>query len=153
MTTLYIIRGLPGSGKSTYARTMAWYLGISYFEADQYFIDYAGNYNFDYKKLGVAHAQCKKNVFNELEHGRNVIVSNTFTTVSEMDDYVQYALNNIGANIVIVQCNASYGSVHNVPEAAMDRMRKRFVETEKLPYWEQSKLFPAFKKMSYICLD
>ena len=132
--TLYIVRGLPGSGKTTYARQMSMDYGLKMFEADDYFTDAQGNYNFDPKGLGAAHAQCKKNVFNELEEGRSVIVSNTFTTLSELNDYVQYAQNNIGANITIIQCDGKFGSVHGVPEEAMKRMRDRFVDNDNLPY-------------------
>ena len=41
MKTLYIVRGVPGSGKSTFAKT----LGGTHFETDNYFmID--GEYKF-----------------------------------------------------------------------------------------------------------
>ena len=43
---LYIVRGIPGSGKSTFAKT----LGGIHIEADQYFVDGDGNYNFDGSK-------------------------------------------------------------------------------------------------------
>ena len=44
MKNLYIVRGLPGSGKSTFARSIAKPYQI--FEADQYFMK-KGKYNFD----------------------------------------------------------------------------------------------------------
>jgi adenylate kinase family enzyme len=36
---LYIVRGIPGSGKSTFAKT----LGGIHIEADQYFVDKIGS--------------------------------------------------------------------------------------------------------------
>jgi len=48
---LYIVRGIPGSGKSTFAKT----LGGNHYEADMYFIGESGNYNFDPTKIKDAH--------------------------------------------------------------------------------------------------
>ena len=42
MKKLIIIRGLPGSGKSTFAKS----LNCTHFETDMYFTDSEGNYNF-----------------------------------------------------------------------------------------------------------
>ena len=39
---LTIIRGLPGSGKSTLAKT----LDVNHYEADMYFVDAKGEYDF-----------------------------------------------------------------------------------------------------------
>ena len=52
MSKLLIIRGLPGSGKSTLARNI--WMNTDFddiFEADMYFEDNLGNYNFDATKL------------------------------------------------------------------------------------------------------
>jgi adenylate kinase family enzyme len=55
---LIIVRGIPGSGKSTFASS----LGIPHYEADQYFIGADGVYRFDFSKLGEAHRQCRVSV-------------------------------------------------------------------------------------------
>ena len=52
---LYIVRGIPGSGKSTFAKT----LGGQHFEADMYFIDESGNYKFDITEIKLAHEWCQ----------------------------------------------------------------------------------------------
>jgi len=56
---LYIIRGVPGSGKSTFAKSIAkpWQI----FEADQFFMKH-GKYDFDFTKLRLAHESCKRRV-------------------------------------------------------------------------------------------
>jgi len=58
---LILLRGLPGSGKSTFANL----LGGIHVEADQYFIQ-DGEYKFDASKLKQAHNWCKLRV----EHSR-----------------------------------------------------------------------------------
>ena len=88
---LYIVRGLPGSGKSTFARSIA--KSYQVFEADQYFIK-GGKYNFDPSKLKDAHNDCKQrvarrmreNLFNSIFFS-NIVVSNTFTQDWEMKYY------------------------------------------------------------------
>lgn len=125
MSTLYIIRGLPGSGKSTLANLLAAKTpGMRHYEADQHFM-VDGEYRFDASDLVVAHLACFQNTKMSLEDGHDVVVANTFTTLREMRNYVEYANDN-GHDIVVITCEANYGSIHNVPDHAIDRMRNRF---------------------------
>lgn len=133
--TLYIIRGLPGSGKSTFANTLTSTLvtaGIPVlgpFEADQYFIDpQTGSYNFDASKLGAAHNQCFANVENAMQRFiTNVIVSNTFTTQKELKPYLELAKQyNYKVVSLVVENRHGNSSVHNVPDEAITRMKDRF---------------------------
>ena len=73
-----IVRGIPGSGKSTVARKLATGSNWQHFEADMYFYDKEGNYNFDINKLGAAHHWCERKVATALQDGWSVVVSNTF---------------------------------------------------------------------------
>ena len=52
---LYIVRGIPGSGKSTFAKT----LGGQHYESDMFFINENGEYNFDVTKIKDAHQWCQ----------------------------------------------------------------------------------------------
>ena len=134
MPTLYLIRGLPGSGKSTLAKRMAEEKDIKYFEADMFFME-NGEYKFDASKLGDAHYWCYCKVREELDSGNDVIVSNTFTTKSEIKNYADILF----VDLVIIECTSYYGSIHNVPEAAMERMRKRWVPNSELGYFAEYK--------------
>lgn len=53
---LVLIRGLPGSGKSTIARAMAAY---EHYEADMYF-EKGGEYCYDASKIKDAHEWCQR---------------------------------------------------------------------------------------------
>ena len=55
MKELFLLRGLPGSGKSTLAKSIS----EVHYEADMYFVDADGNYNFDATLLKDAHNWCQ----------------------------------------------------------------------------------------------
>lgn len=132
MKTLILIRGLPGSGKSTLARTMREACAATaHWEADMYFTDNMGNYTFDASKLSKAHEWCQEAVRECLGSYtfNTVIVSNTFTKRWEMEEYFEIA-KQYGAQVVILECKNQYGSIHGIPEDAMQRMRDRWEEID-----------------------
>lgn len=124
---LIIIRGLPGSGKSTLARKIGETIqgNWAHYEADMFFMDDEGNYNWDRNKIREAHEWCQKGVDHELEYGRTAIVSNTFTTKRELRPYFEIARKH-GIIPTVLLCQNDWGSVHNVPEETMNAMRLRF---------------------------
>ncbi len=83
---LVLIRGLPGSGKTTMASVLS-LLGYKHFEADMFFVGDDGVYRHDSTMLKSAHAWCQTNVRNALKEGHRVVVSNTFTQHWEMQPY------------------------------------------------------------------
>lgn len=140
MTNLLIIRGIPGSGKSTLAKSLLVkdascslvtpnYKAVQYtqhYEADMFFIDKDGNYNFDKKYIKNAHEWCYAQVLKALLEKNNVIVSNTFIKLWELDKYLQLKDIVPDLNIEIVELNSTYDSIHNVPQETIDRMKKEF---------------------------
>jgi hypothetical protein len=85
MPELFIIRGLPGSGKTSLGHK----LSLLVYAADDHFVDAEGRYNFDPSRLGAAHAQCQENVRKALEYGcEKVAVTNTFTQRWEIQPYL-----------------------------------------------------------------
>lgn len=124
MTTLLLIRGLPGSGKSTLAETFK-SRGYVHTEADMYFVNDAGTYVFDPSKLKNAHAWCQRVTEQSLMAGRNVVVSNTFTQMWELDAYVQIA-RRTNASLQIMEATGNFQNVHGVPDAAIQRMKDRW---------------------------
>ena len=125
---LFIVRGLPGSGKSTFAKTLAELTGASHFEADMYFIDSEGNYNFDAGKLYQAHKWCQDNVENTMTFGKPVIVSNTSTTEKEVKTYTDLAEKHGYTVVSLIVENRHGGSnIHGVPADRLEAMKNRFV--------------------------
>ena len=121
---LFIVRGIPGSGKSTFAKT----LGGQHYEADMFFIDEDGNYKFDGTKIKDAHKWCQSFVETDmvLEYPK-IVVSNTFTQEWEMKPYMDLAKEHGYKVFTIVVENRHDGNnVHNVPEDKIEQMANRF---------------------------
>ena len=86
---LVLIRGLPGSGKTTMARVLA-LVGYEHHEADQYF-ERAGVYTFNAAELPKAHAWCLDRAQDSMARGASCVVANTFTRRWEMQPYLAAA--------------------------------------------------------------
>jgi predicted kinase len=122
--TLYIVRGIPGSGKSTFAKT----LGGQNYEADMFFINENGEYNFDFTKIKDAHQWCQGMVKSDmiLEYPK-IVVSNTSTREWELEPYFEMA-KEFGYNVFSVVVENRHGgtNTHGVPEDKLELMRNRF---------------------------
>ena len=121
---LYIVRGVPGSGKSTFAKQLT----SNVFEADQYFLDSEGNYTFDFTKIKDAHKDCQDNVRSAMQSSiSKIAVSNTFTQEWEMKVYFDLA-KEFGYKVFSLVVENRHGgtNVHNVPEDKVELMKNRF---------------------------
>ena len=132
MKKLYIVRGLPGSGKSTFAEAL---VGSDFLvcEADKYFI-VDGEYKFDATKLRQAHEWCKNRVETYMEDSlvndqfyREIAVSNTFTQEWEMEAYYKLA-EQYGYMVFSIIVENRHGGVnqHGVPADKLEQMKNRF---------------------------
>jgi predicted kinase len=132
MRQLIIIRGVPGCGKSTFAKLIGSGDDSAYIEADMYF-EQNGEYKFDISKLGNAHKWCQAKTEVWMQRDYNVCVSNTSTTQSELKPYFELA-EKYGYQVhVLVKENYHGGKdIHNVPEENLIKMEKRLRDSIKL---------------------
>lgn len=141
--TLIILRGIPGSGKSTWAKRFVrkhhgiFDEGVCWTEsADKYFVRPDGLYDWTPKLLGRAHKWCRDMVEHRMKYGGTtiIIVDNTNTRKKEYKAYLQLA-EKYGYEVrekIIGKFDdesiALYGerNSHNVPPQKVKEMAERF---------------------------
>ncbi len=127
MKKLILLRGLPGNGKSTFAKSLV-NKDYCHKETDMYFVDGDGNYKFEPSKIKDAHAWCKEEVefLMKYEHSP-IVVSNTFTQEWEMNDYYKMA-EELGYMVfsIIVENRHGGKNIHGVPDDKLEIMKNRF---------------------------
>jgi predicted kinase len=127
---LILLRGLPGSGKSTLGdiilRTPQQDPNV--LSADDFFIDENGNYNFDSTKLQEAHSQCQLKCAERMKlQLSKIVVANSFSQVCEMGPYFEMAETyKYRVHTVIVENRHGNSNIHNVPDEKVEQMRNRF---------------------------
>lgn len=118
MPEIVLIRGVPGSGKTTKARTE--YPRHVLCEADMFFEESNG-YKYDHRKIKDAHEYCYNKARKALMMGLDVVVANTFTRTWEMQKYLD-----LPYPAKVVEATGNYDNVHGVPPEIVERMRERF---------------------------
>jgi predicted kinase len=130
--TLTIVRGLPGSGKSTFSNFI--WNDYAICEADKFFYDSEGHYLFEPSKLKQAHEWCREEVEKRMIENQNnpqyypeIVVSNTFTQEWEMQAYLDLAKKyDYKVFSIIVENRHGNTNIHGVPDDTLKKMKDRF---------------------------
>ena len=132
---LVIIRGLPGSGKSTIAQKIRDdYPGyFLHYENDQGLYNGSGHYIWEQGRYKVAVKKCFDNTVIALSCNVNVIVANCFLTNKSIERYAKLVPID---NLFIIEATNNFESIHGVSEKLKNDMRNRF---EKLSPQLQSR--------------
>jgi predicted kinase len=120
---LVLIRGLPGSGKTTMARRLA-LKGYEHHEADHYF-ERDGKYVFNAADLPKAHEWCLARTKDSLMRGIPCVVANTFSRRWEMQPYFDLA-KAMGIPVRVIEAKGNWPNIHGVPAEFIEKMRKRW---------------------------
>lgn len=148
---LLLIRGLPGSGKTTLARQLVEAGEYDcHFEADMYFClsqqkaphplagvlpEYPlarGKYYYDPALVATAHHWCQLKTATALGMGRSVVVSNTFVERWEVELYRDIAARfPVPVPVEIRTATGRFKNVHGVPEHVLRIMEKKWEEVEE----------------------
>lgn len=141
-----ILSGLPGSGKSTWARRQ----GAIVVSADHFFTGTDGVYRFDPALIGAAHGACLRNfadlvVASGVDH---VIVDNTNLSAVEIAPY--YALAQAygrEVKVLRVRCDAWTAFERNTHGVSEDTFRKMIAADARLaetlpPWWTVEEVTP-----------
>ena len=129
MCRIILVRGIPGSGKTTIAKE---FKGFTHLESDMFF-EKNGIYAYDHLKIKQAHDWCISSAKNALDRGERVVVSNTFIRLYELKRYIDF-----GYSFGIIEANGNYQSTHYVPQEKIAIMKDKW---EWLPAeWEKRRL-------------
>ena len=116
---LHLIRGVPGSGKTTFAKSLGI---IDHYEADQWF---AANGGFSKTGLQESHKWCESKVFSAMDARRDVVVSNTFCKLWEMQPYLEKA-RRTGHLVIVSVMTGRWDNLHHVPQYRVNQMLDSF---------------------------
>lgn len=120
---LIIVRGIPNSGKSTFAALLSKAICC----ADDYFM-HNGKYVWKAEKVSMAHEWCQRKCRRFMKKGiKRIVIANTNTTVRELQPYMDLARQfDYKFFSIIIETRHNNKNSHNVPEITLDKMRERF---------------------------
>jgi len=146
LSQIYIMRGLPGAGKTTWVRLN--HPDARVCSADDFFLDNEGIYRFDGALISEAHAHCLRNfveLLTSLEREKEqdspevLVVDNTAIKAWEISPYYHLA-KAYGHDVKIIQlmCDPETAYSRNVHGVSMDLVETMAVNltSEDLPaFW------------------
>ena len=115
-----LIRGVPGSGKTTLARTA--FPTHVHMETDEFFM-LGGVYRFDKDLLSEAHGCTLARFKHAMRQRVPTVVSNTFTQHWEIMQYAMVMPD--GTWPLVIRCADCFENTHGVPMAKVRQMQER----------------------------
>jgi predicted kinase len=141
MSTIYIAVGLPGSGKSTYAKNFIKDKDIEYLSSDELRAVF-GKGEDDQTVTPLVFGHIKRKVDEFLKDGKNVLVDATSVNRKERADYITTA-KKYGAKVVALVFKMDR-------QGLIDRNQKRGSEGGRVvPDWVIDKMLAKFEELSH----
>jgi predicted kinase len=122
---LIVIRGLPGSGKSSFALAISEEGKYPVYCIDDYFTDSkTGIYQFDHSLNHKAYALCLENTEKSMSAKQTkIIVENVFSFEWEMEPYFKLAAS-YGYQVHVLTMETRHEGHHNIHGISEEQVRK-----------------------------
>jgi predicted kinase len=125
--SLIILRGLPGSGKSTLSKILS---DEKYpvFSVDDFFTSENGEYCFEFDKNHLAYKHCEDNTRETMKKGvRKIFLDNVFSIEWEMETYFRLASEyDYDVFVCTVENHHQGKNVHHVSDEQLKKMAEKF---------------------------
>lgn len=129
MAFLILVRGLPGSGKTSLAKVLSEDGKYPVYSVDDYFTDpETGNYTFIYSENHKAYKQCELNCREQMKTGRlKIFIDNTFTLEWELEPYFKLASEfNYRVFVITVEHRHEGKNSHQITDDQLKKMAEKY---------------------------
>lgn len=127
--SLILLRGLPGSGKTTLAKILSENNTYPVFSVDDYFTNEdTGEYIFNFQNNHLAYKQCEALTKDAMQQNiPKVIIHNTFTMDWELEPYFKLASRyDYQLFVVTVENYHGHQNVHEVSDEQLQKMAEKY---------------------------
>ncbi len=127
--SIILLRGLPGSGKTSLAGILSEKGKHPVYSVDEYFTDdKSGVYEFDHRSNHLAYSACEENTRKSMMAGaEKIFVDNTFTLEWEMEPYFRLAKEfDYKISVVTVENRHGGRNVHGISSDQLEKMASKY---------------------------